>query len=184
LNPWLPPCEICTGPLRKELRCIEDWGREVRNVRSVGVGGRIGGHDPPRFAGGLPGRYEHRLLPVCCPTTEPRPSGPQSESPACIIPAARAGGSVTCGVPNRGRPLVTAHARARPFGHGPSADQRVGRRRWPMPIGAPALPGQGTGSVGHGKADQGLGQSTLYQDTRPVKRAAAAATAQRETRLG
>jgi hypothetical protein len=38
----------------------------VRNARSVAVDGRIGAHDPPRFAGGLPSRYAHRLLPVCC----------------------------------------------------------------------------------------------------------------------
>jgi hypothetical protein len=31
--------------------------------------GRIDAHDPPRFAGGLPGRYGHRLLPICCPDT-------------------------------------------------------------------------------------------------------------------
>jgi hypothetical protein len=63
----LPPCEICTGPSRKELRGVEDRGRHMRNPRSVAGDGRIGGHDPPRFAGGLPGRYGHRLLPVCCP---------------------------------------------------------------------------------------------------------------------
>ena len=42
-------------------------GNTVRNARSVAVDGRIGGHDPPRFAGGFPGRYGHRLLPVCWP---------------------------------------------------------------------------------------------------------------------
>jgi hypothetical protein len=67
LNPRLPPCEICTGPSHKELRGVENWGRRVRDARSVAVNGSIGGHDPPRFPGGLPGRYEHRLLPVCCP---------------------------------------------------------------------------------------------------------------------
>jgi hypothetical protein len=41
----------------------------VRNARSVAVDGRIGGHDSPRFADGLPGRYGHRLLPSCCPTS-------------------------------------------------------------------------------------------------------------------
>jgi hypothetical protein len=44
----------------------------VRNLRSMAVDGTIGGHDPPPFAGGLPGRYEHRLLPICCPTQPPR----------------------------------------------------------------------------------------------------------------
>jgi hypothetical protein len=39
----------------------------MRNPRSIAVNGSIGGHDPPRFLGGLPGRYEHRLLPICCP---------------------------------------------------------------------------------------------------------------------
>jgi hypothetical protein len=33
----------------------------------MAVDGRIGGHDPSLFAGGLPGRNERRLLPVCCP---------------------------------------------------------------------------------------------------------------------
>jgi hypothetical protein len=54
-----------------ELRGVEDRGRRVRNARSVAVDGRIGGHDPPRFVGGLPGRYGHRLLPVCCPDVAP-----------------------------------------------------------------------------------------------------------------
>jgi hypothetical protein len=40
----------------------------VRNARSTAVDGRIGGPDPPRLSGGLPGRYGHRLLPMCCPT--------------------------------------------------------------------------------------------------------------------
>jgi hypothetical protein len=66
LNPWLPPCEICTGHSCTELRCVEDRERRVRNARSVAVDGRIGGHDPPRFAGRLPGRYGYRLLPICC----------------------------------------------------------------------------------------------------------------------
>jgi hypothetical protein len=68
---------LCRGPRKT-----------VRNARSVAVDRRIGGHDPPRFSGGLPGRYGHRLLPVCCPASPTRPSGPQSESPAYIIPAA------------------------------------------------------------------------------------------------
>jgi hypothetical protein len=84
----LPLCEICTGHSCTELRGVENWGRRVRNARSVAVDGRIGGHDPPRFPGGLPGRYGPRLLPVCCPTASTRPSGPQSESPTRIIPAA------------------------------------------------------------------------------------------------
>jgi hypothetical protein len=29
---------------------------------------RIGGHDPPLSAGGLPGGYGNRLLPICCPS--------------------------------------------------------------------------------------------------------------------
>jgi hypothetical protein len=33
----------------------------------MAINERIDGHDPPLFAGGLPGRYGHRLLPVCCP---------------------------------------------------------------------------------------------------------------------
>ena len=33
----------------------------------MAINGRIDGHDPPLFAGGPPGRYEQRLLPVCCP---------------------------------------------------------------------------------------------------------------------
>ena len=67
-----PLCEICTGHSCKELRGVEDRGRRVRNARSVAVDGRIGAHDPPRFAGGLPDRYEHRLLPVCCPASSTR----------------------------------------------------------------------------------------------------------------
>jgi hypothetical protein len=67
LNPWLPPCEICTGHSGKELRGVEDGGRRMRNARPVAVDGRIGGHNPPRFSGGFPDRYGHRLLPVCCP---------------------------------------------------------------------------------------------------------------------
>ena len=67
MNPWLPPCEICAGPSRKELRGVEHRGRRVRNARPVAVNGSIGGHDPPRSSGELPGRYGHRLLPVCCP---------------------------------------------------------------------------------------------------------------------
>jgi hypothetical protein len=39
----------------------------VRNVRSVAVDGGISGHDRPWFSSGLPGRYGHWLLPVCCP---------------------------------------------------------------------------------------------------------------------
>jgi sulfite exporter TauE/SafE len=46
----------------------------VRNARSVTVDGRIGCHDPPQSSGGLPGRYGHRLLPICCPTAPTRPS--------------------------------------------------------------------------------------------------------------
>src|SRR5829696_3581080 len=65
---WLPPCEVCTGRSCKELRGVEDRGRRMRNARSAAVDGRVGGHDPPRFWVGLPGRYEHRLLPICCPT--------------------------------------------------------------------------------------------------------------------
>ena len=42
--------------------------RGVENTRSLAIDGRIGGHDPPRFAGGFPSHYGHRLLPVCCPT--------------------------------------------------------------------------------------------------------------------
>ena len=66
-EPLVSQCEICAGPSRKELRGVENWGRCVRNHRSVAVNGRIGSHDPPRFAGGLPGRYGHWLLPICCP---------------------------------------------------------------------------------------------------------------------
>jgi hypothetical protein len=55
------------GIFFKELRGVEDRGRPVRNTRSAAVDGRICGHDPPRLSGGLPGRYGHRLLPVCCP---------------------------------------------------------------------------------------------------------------------
>jgi hypothetical protein len=66
LNPWLPPCEICTGHSCKELRGVEDRGRRVRTTRSVAIDGWIGGHDPPRSSGGLAGCYGHRLLPMCC----------------------------------------------------------------------------------------------------------------------
>jgi hypothetical protein len=52
-----------------ELRDVKDWGRGVRNASSVTVDGWIGGHDPPRFASELLGRYGYRLLPVCCPDT-------------------------------------------------------------------------------------------------------------------
>ena len=62
-----PPCEICTKPSHKELRGVEHRGRRVRNARPVAVNGSIGGHDPPRSSRELPGRYGHRLLPVCCP---------------------------------------------------------------------------------------------------------------------
>jgi hypothetical protein len=62
-----PPCEICAGPSRKELRGVEDRGRCVRNARSVAVDGRFGCRDPPQSLGGLPGRYGRRLLPICCP---------------------------------------------------------------------------------------------------------------------
>src|SRR4029450_5526572 len=47
-----------------ELRRVEDRGRPMRNARSVAVDGRICGDVPPRFSGGLPGRYEPRLLPT------------------------------------------------------------------------------------------------------------------------
>jgi hypothetical protein len=59
------------GPFLKELHGVEDRERCVRNARSVAVDGWIGGHDPPRFPGGLPGHYGHRLLPVCCPAGSP-----------------------------------------------------------------------------------------------------------------
>jgi hypothetical protein len=73
LKPSLPPCEICTGHSCKELRCVEDREGRVTNARSVAVDGRIGGHDPPQFSGGLPGRYGHRLLRTCCPAApDPR----------------------------------------------------------------------------------------------------------------
>jgi hypothetical protein len=57
----------------QELRGVEDRGRPMRNARSAAVDGRIGCHDPPRSSGGLPGRYGHRLLPICCPAApDPR----------------------------------------------------------------------------------------------------------------
>jgi hypothetical protein len=73
---WLPPCEICSGYTLMELRGVEDRGRRVRNARSVAVDRRIGGHDPPRFSDGLPGRYGRRLLPVCCPASDRKPARP------------------------------------------------------------------------------------------------------------
>jgi hypothetical protein len=88
LKPSLPPCEICTGHSRKELRGVKDRGGRVRNARSVAVDGGSGGHDPPRVAGGLPGRYGHRLLPVCCPTAPTLDLRDHIESSARIIPAA------------------------------------------------------------------------------------------------
>jgi hypothetical protein len=70
-------------PSWKGLRGVEDRGRRMRNARSVAVDGRIGGHLPPRFSGGFPGRHEHRLLPLCCHGVPTPVFGPQSESAAC-----------------------------------------------------------------------------------------------------
>jgi hypothetical protein len=63
----LPLCEICTGHSHKELRNVKDRDSAWKTPGSVAVDARMGGHDPPRFSGRLPGRYEHRLLLVCCP---------------------------------------------------------------------------------------------------------------------
>jgi hypothetical protein len=86
-NPGFPPCEICAGHSCKELRGVEERGGRVRNAKSVAVDGRIRAHDPPLFAGWLPGRYGHRLLPVCCPM---QPGHNLNHLPAssCLIPAA------------------------------------------------------------------------------------------------
>jgi hypothetical protein len=71
---WLPG-----SPGRR--RALRRGGRQRRTAPDVAsyqllhcvsrsawyVDGGIGGHDPPQFAGGLPGRYGPRLPPVCCP---------------------------------------------------------------------------------------------------------------------
>ena len=68
----------------------------------MAVDGRIGGHDSPWFSGGLPGRYEHRLLPICCPdgadptlVNQDRAPGPQHGKPLNYV---RHGTLVGCGI--------------------------------------------------------------------------------------
>ena len=73
--------DLCRAFLQGTVWCCGP-GKMVRNARSVAVDGRIGGHDPPRFPGGIPGRYGHRLLPVCCPGAAARTFATQSEPAA------------------------------------------------------------------------------------------------------
>jgi hypothetical protein len=105
-------------PSCKELRGVEDRGRQMRNARSVAVDGRSGGHDPPRFARGFPGRYGHRLLPVCCPTADSVLNHNLSVRPHHSSCVSCKDGGLRFSIP-----LATADACTRPLPHGPIVDR-------------------------------------------------------------
>jgi len=97
----------------------------MRNPRSVAVDGRIGCHDPLRFAGGLPGRYGHRLLPVCCPDdADPDLRDDDLNRPLASTQLHELESRRPEVPPNRRRPLVTTDARTRPLRQGSSADPK------------------------------------------------------------
>jgi hypothetical protein len=108
--------------------------REKRQVS--GRRGRIDAHDPPRFPAGSPGRYGHRLLPVCCPDRATQdPSVPQSDWPASASRwLSRRVDDLRTLMPMRAYATQTQRGlRAVPSGRGrlgacPPPQKRIGRR--------------------------------------------------------
>lgn len=80
----------------------------MRNPRSLSVNGGTGGHDPPRFSAGLLGRYQHQLLPVCCPNdADPQPSRDDTlNRPQASSQLYELGEPTTCGYSEPSSPLA------------------------------------------------------------------------------
>jgi hypothetical protein len=108
----------------------------------------------PGLRAGSPVVTDTGCCPSAAPTSPTRPSGPQSESPTRIIPAARVGGPAACGFSG---PLTTAGDRRCPGAS--RATRTPARTEGPIrPVAdassAPVLRDQGPDRpAGHGNAD-------------------------------